>query len=164
MADRQIQARTVEHLGVILEIGVRAHADLESFAFGPLDERQLPVRPPCRTGVAGQVVELDVPDVRGVLRIGRTRARHATPLARRLVQVAGRHRPLHGDVGAARVQVRSAEVVVGVPRVVRQREHDARARRRTHDEERVVAPYLLADVDLHDDLVVARPPRRVYVQ
>ena len=36
--------------------------------------------------------------------------------------------------------------------------------RRTHDEERVVAPHLLADVDLHDDLVVARPPRRVDVE
>ena len=34
----------------------------------------------------------------------------------------------------------------------------------THDEERVVASHLLADVDLHDDLVVAGPPRRVDVE
>ena len=149
---------------MFFEIGVRAHTDLEPFAFGPLDERQLPVGPTRRPGVARQMVELDVADVRGVLRIGRARARHAPALARRLVEVARRHRPLHRNVGAAGVQVRSAEVVVGVPRVGRQREHDARAGRRTHDEERVVAPHLLADVDLHDDLVVARPPRRVDVE
>jgi hypothetical protein len=110
------------------------------------------------------VVELEVADVGGVLRIGRARPRHATALARRLVQVARRHRTLHGDVGAARVEVRSPEVVVGVPGVRRQRDHDARARRRAHDEERVVSSQLLADVDLHDDLVVTRLPRRVDVQ
>ena len=119
---------------------------------------------PGRPGVAREVVDLDVADVGGVLRVGRARARDAPALAGRLVQVPRRHRPLQGDVGPPGVQVRSAEVVVGVPGVRRQREDDARARRRADDEERVVPPDLLAHVDLHDDLVVARAPRRVDVQ
>ena len=127
VADREIQARAVQHFGVFFEIAIHAHADLEPFAFGPLDERQLPVGPTGRTGIARQMVDLDVADVRGVLRIGRAGPRHPAALARRLEKVARRHRPLHGDVGAARVQVRSAEVVVGVPRIGRQRDHDARA-------------------------------------
>ncbi len=107
------------------------------------------------------MVELDVADVRGVLRIGRARARHAPALARRFVEIARRHRPLHGNVGAAGVQVRPAEVVVRVPRIGGQRNHDAFAGRGAHDKERVVAAHLLSDVDLHDDLVVAGAPRAV---
>ncbi len=164
VADGKIQARAVQHLGVLLEIRVGAHADLEALAFGPLDEGQLPVGPTRRPGVARQMVDLDVADMRGVLRIRCARPRHAPALARRLVEVARRHRSLQGDMGAAGVQVRPAEVVVGVPRIGRQRHDDPRPRRRPHDEERVVAPHLVADVDLHDDLVVPRPPRRIDVQ
>ena len=125
VADGQIQTRAVQHLGVLFEIGIRAHADLEALAFGPLDERQLPVGPTRRTGIARQMVDLDVPDMGGVLRIGRARAGHPPALARRLVEIARRHRPLHGNVGAPGVQVRSAEVVVGVPGIGGQRQHDA---------------------------------------
>ena len=149
---------------MVVEIGIRAHTDLEAFAFGPLDERQLPIGPTRRTGVAREMVELQVADVGGVLRVGRARPGDAPALPRRLVQIARRHRPLHRNVRAADVEVRSAEVVVGVPGVRREREHDARTGRRTHDEEGTVAPHLVADVDLHDDLVVARAPRRTDVE
>ena len=101
--------------------------------------------------------------MRGILWIGRARPRHTAPFARRLVEVARRHGSLHSNVGATGVQIRSAEIVVGVPGIRRQRDHDAGARRRTLDEECVAAPHLLANVDLHDDLVVARPPCRVDV-
>src|SRR4029453_16154425 len=62
------------------------------------------------------------------------------------------------------VEVRTAEVVVGVPSVGGEREHDASAGSRAHDEERHVASHLLPDVDLHRDLVVARAPRGVDVE
>ena len=164
MADGEVQAGAVQHLGVCLEVGIAAHADLEALAFGPLDERHLPIRPTGRSGIARQMVDLDVADVRRVLRIGRARPRHATALARRLVEIAGRHRALHGDLRATGVEVRPSEVVVGMPRVCRQCEHDARVGWRPHDEEGTVAPHLGANVDLHDDFVVARPPGRIDVQ
>ncbi len=164
VADGQVQTRAIQHLGMLFEISVRADADLEPLAFGPFDERQLPVGPTRRPGIARQMVDLDVADVCGVLRIGRARPRHPSALARRFVEVARRHRPLHGDVGATGVEVRPAKVVVGVPGVGRQRHHDACTGRWTHNEEREVTAHLLADVDLHHDLVVARPPRLVDVQ
>ena len=73
MPDREVQAGAVEHLGVLLQIGVGADADFETLALGPLNEGQLPVGPPRRPRVARQVVELDVPDVGRVLRVGRAR-------------------------------------------------------------------------------------------
>ena len=164
VADGEIEARAVQHFRVFFEVGIRTHPDLETLAFGPLDKRQLPIRPTGRSGVARQMVDLDVADVCSVLRIGRARPRHATTLARGLIQVARRHRTLHGNVRATGVQVRSTKIVVGMPCIRRQRENDARVGRRTYDEERTIAPHLSLDVDLHDDLVVARPPGRVDVQ
>ena len=100
-------------VGMGLEVGVRAHTDLEPLALGPLDERELPVGPTRRPRVPGEMVELDVADVRGVLRVGRARARDAPPLPRRLVEIAGRHRPLHRDVRAPGVEVRRREALLG---------------------------------------------------
>ena len=79
------------------------------------------------------------------------------------MEIARRHRSLHGHVGPAGVQIRPAEVVVGVPGIGRQGHHDAGARRWTHDEEGEVTAHLLADGNLHDHLVVARAPPRLDV-
>jgi hypothetical protein len=81
----EIQLRAVEHFGMDLEVGVRAHADFEAFALSPLDEGQLPVGPPGRPGPPGEMVDLDVPDMRGVLWIGLAGSGHAAAFARRLV-------------------------------------------------------------------------------
>jgi hypothetical protein len=102
--------------------------------------------------------------VSGVLRVGGTGSRDPAALPWGFEEVSGRHRPLHGHVGAARVQVRPTEVVVGVPRVGGQRQHDPGGRRWPEDEEGVVASDLLSHVDLHHHLVVTRPPRPVDVQ
>ena len=60
----------LQHLGVLFEIGIGAHTDLEPLALGPLDEGHLPIRPTRRAGIAGKMVDLDVTDVGGILRMG----------------------------------------------------------------------------------------------
>src|SRR5580698_1895531 len=104
MADGEIEACALQHLRVLAQIVIGTNADLEAFLLRPLYEGQLPIWPTGRPGIAGEVVDLDVADVRGVLRIGCARSGDATPLAGWLVQIAGRHWPLHGDMGPTRIQ------------------------------------------------------------
>jgi hypothetical protein len=146
---------------VILEIGVGHHVDGVSVAFRPLEERQLPVRPSGRACVRRQVIELQVADVGRHLRVGRRGGRDPATVTRRLVQVARRHRTLQRHASAAGVEVPAAEVVVGMPRVRRQRKEHRRGRcadRGAHDEEGMAASLFAVDVDLEDDFVVARAP------
>ncbi len=149
---------------MLLEVGVRDDVDLVALTIRPLDERQLPVRPARRAAVGRQVVHAEIPDVTRRLRVGRVQRRDALARAGRLVQVAGGHRSLHRDRGRAGVEVAAAEVVVGVPRVRRQREeHPCGGGRevRSYDEEGVGTAGLAVDVDRQDDLVVARRPVRL---
>ena len=163
--DREVQARAVQHLGVLLQIGIRAHADLEALALGPLEEGQLPVGPTGRAGVAREMVDLDVADVRGVLRVGLARSRSrddpcpaactGSPPPSAAAWRPGSRR-CRGSVRRSRCR----RATCWSPA----RARCARPGRGTHDEEGVVAPDLLADVDLHDDLVVAGAPGRIDVQ
>ena len=72
-----------------------------------------------------------VADVGGALDVVGDHVGDPPAAARRLVQVAARHRPLERDGGAAGVEVAAAEVVVGVPGVGGQGQEDRR-RRRAH--------------------------------
>ena len=126
---------------VILEVRVRHHVDPVALALGPLQERQLPVRPPGRARPRRQLVEPQVAHVRGHLRIRGVDHRDATPGTGRLVEEARRHRPLQRRPRRAGVEVQPAEVVVGVQRVGGQLQQDRvrRIGRRAEHEERVVA-------------------------
>ena len=152
---------------MVFQVGVGDDVDVVTATFGPLQERKLPVGPAGRSRPGRQMVERQVPDVRGHLRIRRRGRRDAAAEPGRLVQVPRRHRALQRHVRRARVEVAPAEVVVRVPRVRREREEDrcgSRVRLGTHDEERVTAAALAVDLDLEDHLVVTGAPRPIDVQ
>ena len=149
---------------MLLQVGVGDDVQVVALPLGPRDERELPVGPARRAGPRREVVHGEVADVGRHLAIGRMHHGDPAPGTRRLGQVTGAHRALQADRGAAVVEVAPTEVVVGVPRVRRQRQQDpggGGTGRRPHHEEGVAASGSAADVDLEGHLVVARRPRRI---
>src|ERR1700722_11368532 len=104
------------------------------------------------------MIDLDVAHMRGILRIRRARPSNAASLARWLVEGARRHRPAHGHVSAAGVQIWSAKIVVRMPCIGRQRSHDASGSGWAADEEHIVSPQFHAYNHLYQAFVVPRPP------
>ena len=106
------------------------------------------------------MVEPDVADVRVHVAVRRVRGRDPATGAVGLVQIAPGHRSLQRRVGAAVVEVSSAEVVVGVPGVGGELQKDpvGRIDRRPYDEEGVALADLAVDIDAEQDLVEARGP------
>ena len=99
-----------------------------------------------------------------VLRIWGSSSSNSTTLSGWLREIASSHWSLKRNLGAARVEVWSSEVVVGVPGIGGQGKNNASANIWANDEEGKVSTNLVTKVDLHQHFVVARLPGGIDIE
>ena len=147
VADADERSIPVEQPGHGLQIRADRDIDPVAVALGPMQERALPVPPSGATAPHRQTEwfgPFEEPQRLGVgVRL------HLAPVRLRLGEEPRRHRAPHRDLCGARVQGRTAPVVVGVVGARREHEQDRRslAAARPHDEERLRA--LVAGAQCH---------------